>query len=370
MEKKKAVIYSTVALIALVILVVGATYAYFQNQYGSASNADVKVTTYTTDVLTFETGDAINISADQEKFAQGKGNQTGSTFARATLQANNKTNTATANYYMYLNIENNSFTYTGTYQKYDVKLSSNYKLQVWGASGGGGSLLYSENSHGGLGGYSVGTIHLEKGSTLYLYIGGAGSYGSGQSAYGGPIGGFNGGGNGGNSGSGSGGGATDIRVFANEPTASDLIWSSSTGLASRVIVAGGGGGSDDYIGTRYGGNDGSGGAGGGLVAEGAWIDGGLYSGYAATQTSGYALGVGQPASASADTGGGGGGYYGGLVTNQYNGGAGGGSGYLSPKLTDSKTIVGTASMPTHDGSSTMTGNAGNGFASISLVINS
>ena len=114
MEKKKTVIYSIVALVALALLVVGATYAYFQNQYGSASNADVKVTTYTTDVLTFETGDAINISADQETFAQGKGNRTGSTFARATLQANNKTNTATANYYMYLNIENNSFTYTKT----------------------------------------------------------------------------------------------------------------------------------------------------------------------------------------------------------------------------------------------------------------
>ena len=114
MEKKKTVIYSIIALVALALLVVGATYAYFQNQYGSASNADVKVTTYTTDVLTFETGDAINISADQETFAQGKGNRTGSTFARATLQANNKTNTATANYYMYLNIENNTFTYTNT----------------------------------------------------------------------------------------------------------------------------------------------------------------------------------------------------------------------------------------------------------------
>ena len=112
MEKKKAVIYSTVALIALVILVVGATYAYFQNQYGSASNVDVNVTTYTTDVLTFETGDAINFTADQETFAQGKGNRTGSTFARATLQANNKTNSATANYYLYLNITNNEFTYT------------------------------------------------------------------------------------------------------------------------------------------------------------------------------------------------------------------------------------------------------------------
>ena len=114
MEKKKVKLFSAIALVALALLVVGATYAYFQNQYGSASNADVNVTTSTTDVLTFETGDAINISADQDTFAQGKGNRTGSTFARATLQANNKTNTATANYYMYLNIETNTFTYTNT----------------------------------------------------------------------------------------------------------------------------------------------------------------------------------------------------------------------------------------------------------------
>ena len=114
MEKKKTVIYSIVALVALALLVVGATYAYFQNQYGASSNADVKVTTYTTDMLTFETGSNISITAGQDDFASGKGNKTGSTFARATLQANNKTNTAIANYYMYLNIETNTFTYTNT----------------------------------------------------------------------------------------------------------------------------------------------------------------------------------------------------------------------------------------------------------------
>ena len=114
MEKKKVKLFSAIALVTLALLVVGATYAYFQNQYGSASNADVKVTTYTTDVLTFETGSNISITAGQDDFASGKGNKTGQTFARATLQANNKTNTATANYYMYLNIENNTFTYTNT----------------------------------------------------------------------------------------------------------------------------------------------------------------------------------------------------------------------------------------------------------------
>ena len=114
MEKKKIKLFSAIALVALALLVVGATYAYFQNQYGAASNANVKVTTYTTDMLTFETGSNISITAGQDDFASGKGNKTGQTFARATLQANNKTNTATAKYNVYLNIENNTFTYTKT----------------------------------------------------------------------------------------------------------------------------------------------------------------------------------------------------------------------------------------------------------------
>ena len=38
MEKKKVELFSAIALTALALLVVGATYAYFQNQYGSASN--------------------------------------------------------------------------------------------------------------------------------------------------------------------------------------------------------------------------------------------------------------------------------------------------------------------------------------------
>ena len=114
MEKKKVKLFSAIALVALALLVVGATYAYFQNQYGAASNANVKVTTYTTDMLTFETGSNINITAGQDDFASGKGNKIGQTFARATLQANNKTNTATANYNVYLDIENNEFSYTNT----------------------------------------------------------------------------------------------------------------------------------------------------------------------------------------------------------------------------------------------------------------
>ena len=111
-NKKQAIILSIVASLALLVLIVGATYAYFQASGGTGTNADVKVTTYTTDVFNFEVGSDISIYADATSFASGKGNASGSTFAKAMLTANNKTNTATEHYYLYLNISNNTFTYT------------------------------------------------------------------------------------------------------------------------------------------------------------------------------------------------------------------------------------------------------------------
>ena len=113
-DKKKQItlVLSIVAVVTLITLVVGATYAYFKAQGGTAGSTEVKVTTYTTDVFTFAAGDEINLEITQSNFASGKGNAVGSTFASATLTANNKTNTATEHYYLYLNIENNDFEYT------------------------------------------------------------------------------------------------------------------------------------------------------------------------------------------------------------------------------------------------------------------
>ena len=111
-NKKQAIILSVVAIVALLSLIIGATYAYFQASGNSGSSTNVNVTTYTSDLLTFEIGDDIAVYADQTSFASGKGNATGSTYAKATLVANNKTNEATKNYYVYLNISENTFTYT------------------------------------------------------------------------------------------------------------------------------------------------------------------------------------------------------------------------------------------------------------------
>ena len=112
MENKKVKIVSIISIIALALTLVTATYAYFVAQTGEGKSTDIKINANTVDTFTFEAGSALNLSLNQENFASGKGNQTGTTFAKAMLTANNKTNTATEHYYMYLNISENTFTYS------------------------------------------------------------------------------------------------------------------------------------------------------------------------------------------------------------------------------------------------------------------
>ncbi len=70
MEKKnKTFVLSIVAIATLLIVVVGATYAYFVAQGGASANTNVNVQTSTTDNLSFEVGEAINITVNQDNFA-------------------------------------------------------------------------------------------------------------------------------------------------------------------------------------------------------------------------------------------------------------------------------------------------------------
>ena len=218
------------------------------------------------------------------------------------------------------------FDYTGSVQEFTAPYTGTYKLETWGASGGGADIT-STTSRKGLGAYSTGEISLNAGDKLYIYVGGEGLYGSGRNVYGGPVGGYNGGGAGGNSGSGAGGGASDIRTISG-------AWNNPDSLASRIIVAGGGGGSDDNWG-----DNGSGGSAGGYISQGPTIAGNVQSNLSATQTSGYALGLGESTSVYTDTGGAGGGYYGGFVSNSSAGGGAGGSGYIGSSLLSNKHMT-------------------------------
>lgn len=267
-----------------------------------------------------------------------------------------------------------NFSYTGSNQS--VQLPSGcYKLEVWGAQGGGRDLEpnNTELGYGGKGGYSVGILCILEKTTLYAFVGGQGGI---ATTYQGQIapGGFNGGALSycdpratSDPGSG-GGGASDFRI--NSPS-----------LYARVIVAGGGGG---------GGEDGDpGGFGGGIVS-------GAGNNYAAGQTSpGHGSQFGHGAYSCISGGKAGGGWYGGGSTNgtttqcktpQSSGdldGGSGGSGYVYTRSTahyypqgcllnpdyylfEAKTIDGNQTFLDPYGIERI-GNAGNGYARITKL---
>lgn len=112
MKEKKTITITILTVVFSLIVLIGATFAYFTADGTTSTSAKVNITTYTSDVLTFEVGNPINIETNQTLFASGKGNATGETYAKTTLRANNKTNSATKNYFLYLNILENDFTYT------------------------------------------------------------------------------------------------------------------------------------------------------------------------------------------------------------------------------------------------------------------
>ena len=111
-KEKKVLALSFLGVITFIAVVVGATYAYFTAQGGGTGNINVNANTATTDNLSFQVGSAISLTANQEDFGSGAGNKSGETYARATLTANNATNNATRNYYIYLDITSNNFEYT------------------------------------------------------------------------------------------------------------------------------------------------------------------------------------------------------------------------------------------------------------------
>ena len=121
-NEKKVLALSFLGVLTFIAVVVGATYAYFTAQGGGTGNINVNAGTATTDNLSFQTGSAISLTANQEDFGQGSGNKSGSTYARATLTANNATNNATRNYYIYLSITSNNFEYTTTDEQAELLL--------------------------------------------------------------------------------------------------------------------------------------------------------------------------------------------------------------------------------------------------------
>jgi hypothetical protein len=267
------------------------------------------------------------------------------------------------------------FDYTGDIQIFVASCAGNYKVEAWGAQGG----TANTTGIGGAGGYSTGQISLEANKVLFINVGGVGNDAT-YTTSGKPAGGYNGGGTGSgycsNFYGAAGGGATHIAFDAG------LLSSLETKTNKIILVAGGGGGGgyDTYLDTRaqkggYGGGY-EGGQGeisktGGSPATVGGGGGTQSAGGTAGQsgaTGSFGTGATSPNTSCSGwgAGAGGGGYYGGGSGNDYGAAGGGGSSYIGG-VTNGQTIAGNESMPTHDGTSTMTGNTGNGYAKITLV---
>lgn len=230
--------------------------------------------------------------------------------------------------------ESVTFEYTGGPQVFFACAGNTYKIELWGAGGGGSEVA----SRGGQGGYVSGQIAMTTMQGLYIYLGEKGVY---KTSTGGNtlnhLATYNGGGKGQGNGwsqGASGGGASDVRTIGG-------VWSSEESLVSRIMVASGGGGYSVY---GYGSKGGYGGGlvggngsrscggsgcdrpitiatGGTQIAGGDGISGGIQNG---------SFGCG--GNVGANSGGGGGGWYGGGAGRDlgyYVGSGGGGSSYIS-----------------------------------------
>ena len=247
------------------------------------------------------------------------------------------------------------FSYKKSTESFKVPVDGTYTLECWGAG----------ESQGGK---SQGDYQAQKGTTLYICVGGQGIKGT-VSIVG--KGGYNGGGDGGKAygkltHGGGGSGATHICL--KDGLLKDLKDAHDQDLL--LMVAGGQGGN--------------------LVARIGGFGGGITGGKprnhddkvitaaaVATQSDGYAFGTGQngrngtgKVTKGGEGNGGGGGLYGGLSpensgtnTNQSGGG---GSGYVNPNLLNGKTIAGNQKFLSPLGVSE-TGHAGDGAALITWL---
>lgn len=262
-----------------------------------------------------------------------------------------------------------------------------FKLEVWGAQGGSGSL----STEGGKGGYTSGIFEVTSPTKVYVVVGGQGKNGSATNEE--IEGGYNGGGKTfGTSGEyyknrmGSGGGATHIAL------SSGLLGSLESKKSDILLVAGGGGGAagvdntsnstkasveGGYGGGLSGGNGAASNMAYGISTGGSQSSGGITAhGYTSenikTQMTLYngTFGVGGytvPVSDTAQTngwvsGGGGGGYYGGGAGGAVSSGAGG-SGYIKSSLTSREVKGGNESFLSPQNILSI-GNEGNGYARI------
>ena len=110
-------------VIALIVLAIGVTFAYFVAQTGDGAKSNVNIKADSVDDLKFSVDKDLSLSANQFNFAQGQGNLSDSVTATASLKANSTKSLATYNYYVYFQMETNEYKYTTENKLPEIVLS-------------------------------------------------------------------------------------------------------------------------------------------------------------------------------------------------------------------------------------------------------
>ena len=112
MSKKATNIILIIYVIALTVLVIGATYAHFTYIKVSRVSPKVDVEAATLNYIMFDIGSPIFINPTTENFTEGMDNLTGKTYASVFLKRENGTEVSKLKYNLYLEISDNSLTYS------------------------------------------------------------------------------------------------------------------------------------------------------------------------------------------------------------------------------------------------------------------
>lgn len=111
-KKNKIIIIVSISVAVLTLATLALTYAFLGANIGGVTTTSTKVVAKNTAGLTFETGDPITLSANQDNFASGKSSLTASTTAKAILTADNESTAVSETYNVYLYINKNDYIYT------------------------------------------------------------------------------------------------------------------------------------------------------------------------------------------------------------------------------------------------------------------
>lgn len=114
MDKKNTILLTIIAIATLLVAMVGATFAYFTAQRGQGAQADITVTTSTSDSVIYGTFNPLMIVATQQNFGQGLGSQRGTSQGTITLTSSDNANREDIADYCYtstIKISENDFNY-------------------------------------------------------------------------------------------------------------------------------------------------------------------------------------------------------------------------------------------------------------------